>query len=131
VSQSVSILPLFDRILCQRVTAPHTTEGGLVIPEAARERPQEAVVIAVGCGKALDHTQRGVDVATGIPIDYPVYRRPLVHPGDTILIGKYAGAEVSVGAQNYLILREDEILGIINVMELPDAEPVPVGEENA
>lgn len=100
--------PLYDRVLCKRVEAATHTEGaGLFIPEAARERPQEAIVVAVGCGKFIE----------GIGGYRPVH----VKAGDRILVGKYAGAEVSVGQNNYLILREDEVLGIVRTEEQEEA----------
>ncbi len=102
---STVIDPLYDRVLCKRVEAASVTEGaGLFIPEAARERPQEAIVVATGPGKW----------------EGGAYRPVSVHAGDRILIGKYAGAEVSVGKTDYLILREDEVLGIVRTEEMEE-----------
>lgn len=124
-----TIAPLYDRILAQRVAAAtHTTGAGLLIPEVARERPQEAIVIAVGCGKPFDQP---IYDWSGVPnLGEPVraFRAPIVKTGDRILISKYAGAEVRVGIQEYLILREDEVLGIVNTVEVPD-EPVEEEED--
>ncbi len=98
--------PLYDRVLCKRVEAATHTEGaGLFIPEAARERPQEAIVVAVGPGKWESGMRRLVSVGAG----------------DRILVGKYAGAEVSIGKDSYLILREDEVLGIVRTEEQEEA----------
>ena len=90
--------PLQDRILVMRIDNEEKTSGGIIIPDAAKEKPQEATVIAVGNGKKLD--DGGV-----APMD--------VKKGDRILFGKYSGSEIKLDGQEHLILREDEILGII------------------
>lgn len=86
--------PLKDRILASRVDAKTITDGGIFVPEVARQRPQEAIV--VGVGKAC---------TTGVRV------------GDKILVGKYVGSEVSINDELFLILREDEVLGIIREEE--------------
>jgi len=93
------IRPLQDRVLIQRVE-PEEEEvhGSIVIPDTAKEKPQEGEVVAVGEGKVLDSGTR-VEMS--------------VQPGDRILFGKYAGSEVKIDGFEYLIMREDEILGIL------------------
>ena len=88
--------PLQDRILIKRIENESKTSGGIIIPDAAKEKPQEGKVVAVGNGKKLD------DGST-IPMD--------VKKGDTILFGKYSGSEIKLDGIEHLILREDEILG--------------------
>ena len=90
--------PLQDRILIKRIENESKTSGGIIIPDAAKEKPQEGKVVAVGNGKNLD------DGST-VPMD--------VKKGDTILFGKYSGSEIKIDGQEHLILREDEILGVI------------------
>ena len=90
--------PLQDRILIKRIENEAKTSGGIIIPDAAKEKPQEGKVVAVGNGKKLD------DGST-VPMD--------VKKGDTILFGKYSGSEIKLDGVEHLILREDEILGII------------------
>ena len=93
------IRPLHDRVLIQRVE-PEEEEvrGGIVIPDTAKEKPQEGEVVAVGEGKVLDN---------GTKVEMSV------KPGDRILFGKYAGSEVKIDDVEYLIMREDEVLGIL------------------
>jgi chaperonin GroES len=90
--------PLHDRILVRRVESEEQTASGLYIPDAAQEKPQQGKVVAVGAGKA----DKG---GTRIPLD--------VKDGDTILFGKYSGQEVRVDGEDYLIMREDEVLAIV------------------
>ena len=90
--------PLHDRILVKRLEKEQTTSGGIIIPDTAKEKPQEAEVIAVGNGKKMDD-------GNVIPLD--------VKKGDKILFGKYAGSEIKVDGEEHLILREDEILGVL------------------
>lgn len=106
--------PLRDRVLARRVEAETVTKSGLFVPEVARERPQEAIVVAVGTGKILDHylTPDGDSPKLNL-----LYATPAVKPGDRILVGKYVGSEISVNNELLLILREDEILGIIREQE--------------
>ncbi|HUG81717.1 MAG TPA: co-chaperone GroES [Bryobacterales bacterium] len=90
--------PLHDRILVTRVELGEQQKGGIIIPDSAKEKPSEGKVVAVGPGKRLDD---GSLLA------------PDVKPGDKILFGKYSGSEVTVDDTDYLILREDEILAVI------------------
>ena len=90
--------PLHDRILVKRVKEEETTKGGIIIPDTAKEKPIEAKVVAVGNGRLLDSGEV----------------RPLaVKAGDLVLFGKYGGTEVKIDGEEHLILREDDILGII------------------
>src|SRR5262245_31292281 len=90
--------PLHDRILVKRVEEEEVRRGGIIIPDTAKEKPQEGKVIAVGTGKVTDDGKK-------IPLD--------VKAGDRILFGKYSGSEVKVEDEEYLILREEDVLGII------------------
>jgi chaperonin GroES len=92
------IRPLHDRIIVRRIEEQEQMRGGLYIPDTAREKPQEGEVIAVGNGKILEN-------GTKIQLD--------VKAGDRVLFGKYAGTEVKLDGEEYLILREDDVLGII------------------
>ena len=91
---TVSITPLHDRVLVRRLEEKETAKGGIIIPDTAKEKPHEGEVIAVGAGK-MEKGQR-------IPLDVKV--------GDRILFGKYTGNDITIDDQEYLILREDEIL---------------------
>ncbi len=94
----MSLRPLQDRVIISRVKEEEMTKGGIVIPDTAKEKPVEGKVIAVGNGKVLENgTVRKLDVKAG----------------DTILFGKYAGTEVKIDGEDRLILREDDILGVI------------------
>ena len=94
---ATSIRPLHDRVLIQRIQEEQQARGGIIIPDTAKEKPQQGKVIATGDGK----------------INEDGTRRPLdVKPGDQVLFGKYSGSEVKIDDQEYLIMREDEILGI-------------------
>jgi chaperonin GroES len=94
----MKIRPLQDRVLVRRVKEDEKTKGGLFIPDSAKEKPVEAIVLAVGNGKILeDGTVRALDVKAG----------------DRVLFGKYTGSEVKIDGEEALILREDDILGII------------------
>jgi chaperonin GroES len=92
------IKPLHDRVLVQRVEAEEKTASGIIIPDSAKEKPQEGKVIAVGPGKVLDN---------GSKLELTV------KAGDKVLFSKYAGTEISLDGEDYLIMREDDILGII------------------
>jgi len=94
----MKIRPLQDRILIKRVEAEQKTAGGIIIPDAAKEKPVEGEVVAVGNGKVLDNG---------------TISKPDVKVGDRILFGKYSGSEVKVDGKEHLILREDDILGVI------------------
>lgn len=95
----MKIRPLHDRVLLKRIEEKEVKKGGIIIPDTAKEKPQQASVIAVGKGKILEDGKV-------IPLD--------VKEGDTVLIGKYAGTEVKIDDEEYLIVREDEILAIIS-----------------
>ena len=94
----MKLKPLHDRILVQRLEEATTTKGGIIIPDSAKEKPAEGKVIAVGNGKIGDDGKR---VALEVKAD------------DRILFGKYSGTEVKIDGEEYLIMREDEVLGII------------------
>ena len=91
---SVQIAPLHDRVLVRRLEEKETAKGGIIIPDTAKEKPQEGEVIAVGAGK--------IEKGKRIPLD--------VKPGDRILFGKYTGNDITLEGQEYLILREEDIL---------------------
>ena len=95
----MKLRPLQDRILVQRVEEETTTKGGIIIPDTAKEKPAEGKVVAVGNGKLGDDGKR-------IALE--------VKKGDRILFGKYSGTEVKVSGEEYLIMREDDVLGIID-----------------
>ena len=94
----MKIRPLQDRILVQRLAEEEKTKGGIIIPDTAKEKPAEGKVVSVGNGKLNDDGKR-------IPLE--------IKKGDTILFGKYSGTEVTVDGKEYLIMREDDILGVI------------------
>jgi len=94
----VNIRPLQDRVLVKRLEQEEQVRGGIIIPDTAKEKPQQAEVIAVGPGKFNDDGKR-------TPVD--------VKQGDKILIGKYSGSEIRIDEQDYVILREDEILAVV------------------
>src|SRR3972149_518648 len=94
----MNIRPLQDRVIVQRLEEEEKTKGGIIIPDTAKEKPQEGKVIAVGKGKVGDDGKL-------IKLDVKV--------GDKILFGKYSGTEVKLGGEEYLIMREDDILGVI------------------
>jgi len=94
----MTIRPLYDRIVVKRIEEKQQMQGGLHIPDSAKEKPQEAVVTAVGKGKRLED-------GTILPLDVKV--------GDRILLGKYSGSEIKVDGQDLLIIREEEVLGIV------------------
>ena len=94
----MKIRPLHDRILVKREEEKEVKKGGIIIPDTAKEKPQEGKVIAVGNGKILEN-------GTKLALD--------VKAGDKILFGKYSGTEIKIDGQEYLILREDEVLAVI------------------
>jgi chaperonin GroES len=98
----MKIRPLYDRIVVKRVEEKEQMQGGLYIPDTAKEKPQEGEVVAVGKGKRLEN-------GTTVPLD--------VQAGDHILFGKYSGNDIKLDGEEYLIMREDEVLGIL------DAQP--------
>jgi chaperonin GroES len=95
---AANIRPLHDRILARRIEEKEQVRGGIIIPDTAKEKPLEAEVIAVGNGKILEDGKT-------IPLD--------VKAGDRILVGKYSGTEVKLNDVEYIILREEEVLGVI------------------
>jgi len=94
----MKIRPLQDRVIVKRIAEEEKTKGGIIIPDTAKEKPQEGKVIAVGKGKMSDEGKL-------IPLDVKV--------GDRILFGKYSGSEVKLDGEEHLIMREDDILGVI------------------
>jgi chaperonin GroES len=94
----MKLRPLQDRIIVQRVEEESKTKGGIIIPDSAKEKPAEGIVISVGKGKVADDGKL-------IPME--------VKTGNRILFGKYSGTEVKVEGEEYLIMREDDVLGII------------------
>jgi chaperonin GroES len=99
----MKIRPLYDRIVVKRVETAEQMHGGLYIPDTAKEKPQEGEVVAVGKGKRLED---GKVIALDVQV------------GDKILFGKYSGSDIKLDGEEYLIMREDEVLGIL------DAAPV-------
>ena len=94
----MKVRPLYDRVLVRRVAEEEKTKGGIIIPDSAKEKPAEGEVVAVGSGKLSDKGD---------------LRKLEVKQGDRVLFGKYSGSEIKVDGTDHLILREDEILGII------------------
>ena len=99
----MKIRPLYDRIVVKRIEEKEQMQGGLYIPDTAKEKPQEGEVVAVGKGKRLEDGKV-------VTLDVQV--------GDRILFGKYSGSDIKLDGQEYMIMREDEVLGIL------DAQPV-------
>jgi chaperonin GroES len=95
---STRIRPLHDRVIVKRIEETEKTKGGIIIPDTAKEKPQEGKVVSVGPGRRLEEGQV-------IPLD--------VKAGDKILFGKYSGSEIKLDGEEHLILREDDILGVI------------------
>ncbi|MEO8125483.1 MAG: co-chaperone GroES [Bryobacteraceae bacterium] len=94
----MEVRPLHDRVFVKRLEESESKVGSIIIPDSAKEKPQQADVVSVGAGKLLQSGERGsMDVKAG----------------DRILFGKYSGAEIKVGGEEYLILREDEILAVL------------------
>jgi chaperonin GroES len=94
---AINIRPLRDRIIVKRIQEEEKTKGGLIIPDTAKEKPQEGQVVAVGPGKQDDGKVISLDVRAG----------------DKVLFGKYSGTEIKLEGEEHLILREDDILGIV------------------
>ena len=91
--------PLHDRILVRRVEEAETTRGGIIIPDSAKDKPQEGIVVSAGKGKENDKGKF-------VPVD--------VKEGDRILFGKYAGNEIKIDDEDFLIMKEEEVLGILS-----------------
>ena len=94
----MKVRPLHDRLVVRRIEEKESVKGGIIIPDTAKEKPQEGEVIAVGNGKVLDS-------GTKVPMD--------VKAGDKVLFGKYSGTDIKINGEEYLILREDEVLAVI------------------
>jgi len=94
----MKVRPLHDRILIRRIEETENIRGGIIIPDTAKEKPQEGIVVAVGNGKILDD-------GTRLNLE--------AKEGDRILFGKYSGTDIKIEGEEYLILREDEVLGIV------------------
>ena len=94
----MTVKPLYDRILVKRIDAGETVRGGIIIPDTAKEKPMEGQVIAIGSGRIQDDGK-----VTALQ----------VKPGDRVLIGKYAGTEIKLDGVEHVIVREDEVLGIL------------------
>ena len=94
----MNIRPLYDRIVVKRIEQQESMQGGLYIPDTAKEKPQEGEVVAVGQGKRLDNGKL-------VALD--------VKAGDRILFGKYSGSDIKIDGNEYLIMREDEVLGVL------------------
>jgi chaperonin GroES len=97
-SVTTTFTPLHDRILVRRLEETETVRGGIIIPDSAKEKPQEGQVIAVGKGKSNDEGKV-------FPLD--------VKAGDRVLFGKYSGTEIKIDGEEFLIMREEEVLGIV------------------
>jgi chaperonin GroES len=94
----MNIRPLQDRVLIKRIDEQEQVRGGIIIPDTAKEKPQEAEVVAVGPGKTNDDGKR-------VPVDIKV--------GDKVLVGKYSGSDIKIDGEDYVIVREDEILAVV------------------
>src|SRR6201988_4894741 len=94
----MNVRPLHDRIIVSRIEEGEQKVGGIIIPDTAKEKPQQGKVVAAGSGKSKDDGKR-------VPLD--------VKAGDLILFGKYSGQEIKLDGEEYLIMREDEVLGVI------------------
>jgi chaperonin GroES len=94
----MNVRPLHDRLLVRRIEEKETVKGGIIIPDTAKEKPQEGEVVAVGNGKVLEN-------GTKVALD--------VKKGDKILFGKYSGTDIKIDGTEYLILREDEVLAVV------------------
>ena len=94
----MNLRPLYDRIVVRRIEQKEQVQGGIIIPDSAKEKPQEGEVVAVGKGKRLED-------GSVVPL--------AVKAGDRILFGKYSGSDIKMDGQEYLIMREDEVLGVL------------------
>ena len=94
----MKVRPLHDRLMVRRIEEKETAKGGIIIPDSAKEKPTQAEVVAVGSGRVLEDGKR-------MPLD--------LKAGDKVLVGKWSGTDVKVDGEEYLILKEDEILGIL------------------
>ena len=96
---SAQLKPLYDRVLVKRITSEDKTSGGLFIPDSAKEKPLEGEIVAVGSGKVLDNG---------------TLRPVAVKPGDRVLFAKYAETEIKLNNESFLLLKEDDLLGVLN-----------------
>jgi chaperonin GroES len=96
---SAQLKPLYDRVLVKRISSEDKTSGGLFIPDSAKEKPLEGEIVAVGSGKVLDNG---------------TLRPVAVKPGDRVLFAKYAETEIKLNNESFLLLKEDDLLGVIN-----------------
>jgi chaperonin GroES len=103
---ATKLTPLHDRIVIRRVEEAETTRGGIIIPDSAKDKPQEGEVISVGRGKSNDKGEV-----------FPL----VVKAGDRVLFGKYAGTEIKIDGEDFLIMREEEVLGVLEGAEKPVA----------
>ncbi len=94
----MAIKPLDDRVLVKRLEAEERTAGGIVLPDTAKEKPQRGKIVAIGTGKLLDDGSRA---------------QPSVNPGEVVLFGKYAGTDVKIEGEEHVIMRESELLGVL------------------
>ena len=94
----MKIRPLQDRVIVKRIEEEEKTKGGIIIPDSAKEKPVEGKVVAVGTGKVLENGKK-------VPVDLSV--------GDRVLFGKYSGTDVKIEGEEHIIMREDDILGVI------------------
>ena len=120
----MNVRPLHDRIIIERIEETEQRVGGIIVPDTAKEKPQQAEVVAVGSGRILETGQReplavkagdkvlvGKWSGTDVTIDGTEYL--IVKEGDTVLFGKYSGQEIKMDGEEYLIMREEEILGVV------------------
>jgi chaperonin GroES len=105
----MNVRPLRDRILVKRIEEQEQRIGGIIVPDTAKEKPLQAKVVAVGSGRVNDEGKT-------IPVDVKV--------GDYVLVGKYAGTEIKLDGQEYLIVREDEVLGVADGVREPELAAV-------
>ena len=105
----MKVRPLHDRVIVERIEEGEQKVGGIIIPDTAKEKPQQARVIAVGSGRVTDEGKV-------VPLD--------VKAGDYVLIGKYAGTEVKLDGEEFLIVREDEVLGVAEGVREPELASV-------
>jgi chaperonin GroES len=103
----MNVRPLRDRLLVERIEEQEQRVGGIIIPDTAKEKPQQGRVVAVGKGRVNDRGEV-------FPLD--------VKAGDTVLFGKYAGTEIKIEGKEYLILREDEVFGVFDGVREPERE---------
>ncbi len=104
----MNIRPLYDRIVVKRIEEQESTRNGIIIPDSAKEKPQEGEVMAVGHGKRLED-------GTLVDLD--------VKAGDRILFGKYSGSETTLDGTDYIIMREDDVLGVLGTAAKPPGKP--------